>query len=314
MLLLTGASGYLGRALSKALAARSFDVTAAGRNPDTASALPWRELDLAKAGHARKALAGIEQVIHCAGIAHNKGVLADYDRVNVKGALLLADAALCNGVRRFIFVSSLNVVPADSDSAELPIDRYPVPKNAYAASKWHAEHQLKALLAGSDCELVIVRPALIYDQELVANLALFSKIAKRLPLALPNVGTRSMVARPDLVALLCAIAASPLSKHQPSAASSSSQIAAVDGHCYSARVISKVLAGDGAWQIPLPTLCWKGLAHSWDYYQGVPYGRTWSSLSHNHWCAIASERLLNAKTYAWQPQYTFESLMAESIA
>ena len=312
MLLLTGVSGYLGHALSKALVARNFDVTGAGRNPaDTASALPWRELDLAKVGHARKAVVGVEQVIHCAGIAHNNGAQADYDRVNVKAALALADAALCNGVRRFIFVSSLNVVPADSASAELPIDHYPVPQNAYAASKWHAEHQLKALLSGSDCELVIVRPALIYDQELVANLALFQKIAKRLPLALPNVGIRSMVARPDLVALLVAIAASPWAKNE--ASSIPSHIAAVDGHCYSARVISTVLAGAGTWQIPIPLWCWKTLAHAWDRYQGLPRGRTWSSLSDNHWCAAAHEQDLGVRPYAWQPQYAFESLMTDSL-
>jgi len=311
MLLLTGASGYLGRALAQGLTAHNFDVITAGRHRDAVSRLPWRELDLAKSAHARKALAGVEQVIHCAGIAHNNGALADYDRINVKGTLILADAALCHGVRRFVFVSSLNVVPADSDSAELPVDHYPVPKNAYAASKWQAEHQLKALLAGSDCELIIVRPALLYGRALVANLALFRKIAKRLPLALPNVGTRSMVARADLVALLCAIAASPLPK--PQACAMQLHIAAVDGHCYSARAISGVLAGAGAWQIPLPSWCWRTLAHVWDRYQGLPFGRTWSSLSDNHWCADAQGQRFGVPRYAWQPQHTFESLMAESL-
>lgn len=311
MLLLTGASGYLGRALSQVLAARNFDVITAGRHHDSVSLLPWRELDLAKAGHARSALAGVEQVIHCAGIAHNNGALADYDRVNVKGTLMLAEAALCHGVGRFVLVSSLNVVPAESDSAELPVDNYPLPKNAYAASKWRAEHQLKALLAGSECELIIVRPALIYDRVLVANLALLRKIARRLPLAFPNVGARSMVARPDLVALLVAIAASPLPRHQ--ASSAPLHVAAVDGQCYSARTISRVLAGADAWQIPLPSWCWRTFADVWDRYQNLPSGQTWSSLSENHWCAAArGQPHPGVARYMWQPQHTFESLMVES--
>ena len=94
-----------------------------------------------------------------------------YQTINVEAPAQLAALAAASGVRHFIFVSSLNVVPVDASQPDLDAAGYDEPDEHYAASKWLAEQRLQETLAGTDCALTIVRPGLVYDVELVANLA-----------------------------------------------------------------------------------------------------------------------------------------------
>lgn len=114
--------------------------------------------------------------MHCAGRAHvmdefGDGVLAAYRQVNVDYSLRLARAALKAGVRRIIYVSSIKVNGESTDRRAPfhPLD-IPQPQDVYGQSKWEAEQALRETL-GERCELVVVRPPLVYGPGVKGNLA-----------------------------------------------------------------------------------------------------------------------------------------------
>jgi len=239
VILITGASGYLGRQLYAHLEHRGERVVSAGRGSAE------RYLDLEDDADWSSLLDGVTIVIHCAGIAHSRAKAHEYEAVNVKGALRLGAAARRAGVRRFIYVSSLNVVPRGAANPHAPASDWPVPDNAYARSKRSAEIALTGLFQGGDAELIILRPALVYDLELTGNLALLKRIGGWLPVALPATGSRSMVSRPDLVAIIARWLI-----NEPVPRGYVLQSAIADGQTYSAERIGRALAGRAQWQLP----------------------------------------------------------------
>lgn len=276
MIALTGATGYIGSALLRVLEDGGQPLVTVGRQ--TQQGVAHRSLDLSAKAGFREALAGVHTLVHCAGIAHHKGSAQVLEQVNVLATLALADAALDAGCRKFVFLSSLNLVPAEQPAAEVPVSQLPPPKDAYGASKWRAEQRLEAMLQGSQCQLLIVRPALVYDDPPVASLAQLSALVNRWPLSMPPLGSRSMVARPDLVALLAELAVAPVQGRAVQ------RIAVTDGECYNLRQIAQALrVGSPPW-VPVPaSLLWlmSGLR---DRINGLPSGSTWRGLSGRKWC------------------------------
>ena len=250
MNLVTGASGYLGRALYADLKNRGEPVVSAGRSSAE------RYLDLEENADWSSLLYDVTTVIHCAGIAHSRAEHHEYESVNVEGAKRLGGAALRAGVRRFIYISSLNVVPRGAANPHAPASDWPVPDNTYARSKRSAEMALTGLFQGSDCELIILRPALVYDMELTGNLATLQRLGRWNPIALPATGRRSMVSRPDLVAII----ARGL-MNEPGPGGKVSQSAVADGEHYSAERIGRALAGRV--QLQLPGWCWRLILGVW---------------------------------------------------
>jgi len=244
VILVTGASGYLGRALCAYLKNRGEPVVSAGRGSAE------RYLDLEENADWSSLLDDVTTVIHCAGIAHSRAKHQEYESVNVEGAQRLGAAALRAGVRRFIYISSLNVVPRGAANPHAPASEWPVPDNAYARSKRSAEMALTGLFQGSDCELIILRPALVYDTELTGNLATLQRLGRWLSVALPATGRRSMVSRPDLVAIIARVL-----MNEPGPGGNVSQSAVADGEHYSAERIGRALAG--RMQLQLPGWCWR---------------------------------------------------------
>ena len=285
MFALTGATGYIGRALGPALLdaglqSKGQSLVTLGRR--ALAGVAHRPLDLQSAAGYRDALAGVRCIIHCAGIAHHNGEAPDYERVNLRSTVSLADAALSVGCRHFVFVRSLNIVPPDCNDAGLPARRLSRPTDDYARSKWQAEQQLEALFAGSDTALTIIRPALVYDRELVANLAQLARVLSRLPLQLPAVGRRSMVSRPDLVAAIvdAAIAEPPRGVRR---------LAISDGQCYDLQRIGRAFNDGGAIRLPVPALSLRWLAALRDRWAGLPGGTTWAGLAGEKWCPLAAD-------------------------
>lgn len=288
MILLTGASGYIGQRLLPSLQTLkgTGSVVTAGRDASACDRL----LDLHKARDYRDVTEGVETLIHCAGLAHNSGTDEDYERINVQASLALADAALATGVRRFIYISSLNVVNPDSRSPHTAITALPCPTLPYAASKWRAERGLEALLGHSACELHIIRPALVYDRQLTGNLAALAAIARFIPARFPEAGHRSMICREDLVSAISAIAASPfesLGVHR---------YGIWDGQRYSARRIADAIVGGH--RVRLPRWLWQAAAAMRDIGQRLPVGATWSSIGVDHWAG--GEGVAPLFKVAWQ--------------
>jgi UDP-glucose 4-epimerase len=118
--LVTGATGFVGRAVVAALAAAGDEVHAAVRGAtrvtdvDNGAAPPFppgvivvRHGDLAEPVDWAPLLANIDCVVHLAGVAHaGPGIAADrYDRVNHRATGALAGAARTAGIARFVFIS-----------------------------------------------------------------------------------------------------------------------------------------------------------------------------------------------------------------
>ncbi|MEE4202975.1 MAG: NAD-dependent epimerase/dehydratase family protein [Halieaceae bacterium] len=297
MLGLTGATGYIGRALLPALQSAGCTVTTVGRRPVGAD-IPHRQLDLRSAAGYRDALVDMQSLIHCAGVAHNLGGASDYELVNRRATVSLADAALSTGCQHFVFISSLNVVSAGAMDAEAPARRLPRPNDHYARSKWETEQQLEALLAGSDTRLTIIRPALVYDRELVANLAVLERWLSRIPVTLPAVGRRCMVSRPDLVAEIVGSLGTE--------AGSLRRIAVTDGECYDLKRIGRVLGGGLKVGVPVPALVLKLVSALRDRWSGLPGGTTWTGLAGDKWCARGSRDL------PITPRLTLEQCLSQS--
>lgn len=148
----------------------------------------------------------IDVIIHLAGRAHilneqTTDPLAEFRKVNVEGTLQLARQAFDKKVKRFIFMSSIGVNGSVTSQQPFIEDAAPQPHADYAVSKLEAEQELKKLFAGSNTELVIIRPPLVYAAHAPGNFArLLRLVASNLPL--PFAGTknkRSFVALENLV-------------------------------------------------------------------------------------------------------------------
>jgi nucleoside-diphosphate-sugar epimerase len=213
--LVTGASGFVGRALVHRLSSSAdVDVFAGVRKrSDDIGASRSQVLlpDLSATGDWRHALAGIDVVAHLAARVHvmsDRAVdpLAEYRRVNVAGTLALAQQAAAVGVRRFVFFSSVKVhgeaTPAGHAFRE---EDALTPTDPYGISKAEAEAALFALGKDTGMEVVVIRPPLVYGPGVRANfLAMMRWLARGVPLPLGAIhdNRRSLVAIDNLVDLV----------------------------------------------------------------------------------------------------------------
>ena len=185
--LVTGASGFVGRELIQALSRAGHAVRAATRDlsavksdtniepvplPDLAHPVDWRPL-----------LANIDAVVHLAGIAHVSNDIAEdrYDKVNrlaTKSLALAASMTPC--IKRLVFVSSIRAQTGPSSDRVLTENDLPVPTDAYGRSKLAAE----GFVRGYGVPATILRPVVIYGPQARANVAQLMKIAA-LPFPLP---------------------------------------------------------------------------------------------------------------------------------
>jgi nucleoside-diphosphate-sugar epimerase len=203
-ILLTGASGFVGRHVLDDLAARGYRVRTAGRSATPAS--PDVEHvaigDLGAQVDWQPLLDGVDHVVHSAGLAHADGNIPEerYRAVNTEATLALARAAQAAGVRRFIFLSSIRAQSGPISEQPLSEIDTPAPSDAYGRSKLAAEQGL----AGLDLDWVALRPVLVYGPGVKANMAALLKLAK-LPVPLPLGGLsarRSLLAIENLSAAI----------------------------------------------------------------------------------------------------------------
>jgi len=166
---ITGATGFIGSALCRALAPHGHEVVAVdARRPADAQL---------QAAHA---------LVHLAAIAHRHASRQQLDAVNVRLAEQMARVALAAGAR-FLFLSSVKV--HGEESHEPFSERSPIkPQDAYGASKARAEDSLRAI---TGLRLTVIRPPLVYGPGVKANfLALLQAIARGWPLPLGSIRNR----------------------------------------------------------------------------------------------------------------------------
>ena len=220
MILVTGASGFVGRGLLAELSRRGMAVRGAVRRP------PARPLDgatytsgteLSPGSNWEPALAGVETVIHAAARVHvmNDSVrdpLAEFRRINVAGTSNLAIQAAAAGVRRFVFISSIKVNGERTVEGRPFVSAdEPSPVDPYGISKWEAEIELRRIAAATGLEVAIIRPVLVYGPGVKANVeAMMRWLQRGVPLPLGAIhNKRSLVALGNLVDLVITCATHP---------------------------------------------------------------------------------------------------------
>jgi nucleoside-diphosphate-sugar epimerase len=195
----TGAGGFVGSRLARALLAGGHEVVAVVRRREAAPAgtvaavVPGLEEDALRA-----AMGQAGAVVHLAARVHvmrehAADRSAEFRAVNVEGAAAAYRAASGAGVRRFVLASTVKVHGEGRDAPYTERDA-PEPADAYARSKREAEQRLAALrAAGGPSELVVVRPPLVYGPGVGANFRRLIRLAAlsgRWPLPLGGLHNR----------------------------------------------------------------------------------------------------------------------------
>jgi len=214
--LVTGATGFIGRPLCAKLAVSGWLVRSAVRRQPAESFLPAGTETAVIPGVGpgtdwEEALDGVDAVVHLAARVHvmkdaAADPLASYREVNAAGTARLAEAAAAAGVRRFVFMSTVKV---NGKGGELPYRETdePAPSDPYGLSKAEGEAALRAAARPGGLEPVILRPPLVYGPGVKANfLSLLRLASTGLPLPLGGIrNTRSLIYAENLVdaVLLC---------------------------------------------------------------------------------------------------------------
>jgi len=260
--LVTGASGFVGRALVNELVEKDHSVVAVSRKKlsltkrieqvqirDVSEWQNWSDL-----------LTGVDVIVHAAARVHlmddDSNALAEYRRVNRDATIQLAKQAAQAGVRRFIFLSSIKVngestLPDKSFSesdACMPID-------PYGQSKWEAELGLMHMSQETGMEVVIIRPPLIYGPGVKGNFAnMMHWVSQGIPLPFARVkNQRSLLALDNLVSFIISCLDHPNAANETFLLSDGEDLALPE-------IIQKIAHCEGrkARLIPVP-VCWMKL-------------------------------------------------------
>lgn len=228
--LITGADGFVGRALAAHMSTQRHQVRTAVREPrlefaNLAAQHNWVLVSVGEIGPAAKwlpALNGVEAVVHLAARVHvmrDRAVdpLAEFRLVNVQGTERLAQMAAAAGVRRFVFLSSIKV-NGDETPSGVPYqaDDPLAPSDAYGISKREAEDALWQLANETEMEVVVVRPPLVYGPGVKGNfLTMMRWLSRGVPLPLGAIhNKRSLVGLDNLVDLIVRCIEHPAAANQ----------------------------------------------------------------------------------------------------
>lgn len=194
--MVTGASGFVGKSLIKELNKRDISTVAAGRKLLSTAKVFMVIPDCLAKGIWEKPLLNCDAVIHLAArvhVMHDKTVnpLDAFLAVNLYGTVNLATAAAKAGVKRFVFVSSIKVNGEFTEDQPFTESDLPNPKDPYAVSKYEAEKALREIEQETGMQVVILRPPLIYGAGVKANFAALLKLVdKKLPLPLADINNK----------------------------------------------------------------------------------------------------------------------------
>jgi nucleoside-diphosphate-sugar epimerase len=210
--LITGASGFVGRAAVGAFARQGFAVRAAMRRPPPPPLPTGIEIvelpDLASDFDWQPLLSGVDRVIHLAAIADAAAATPVlHDRVNRSATEKLALAAASAGVSRFVFISSIRAQSGPSADHALTERDPPTPSDAYGRSKLAAEVAVRA----AGVPFSILRPVQLYGPGVKGNFSLLLRVARsRWPLPIRDfVNRRSLLGVDNLVSAIAFALSAP---------------------------------------------------------------------------------------------------------
>jgi nucleoside-diphosphate-sugar epimerase len=203
--LVTGASGFIGKPLVAALLRAGYAVRVATRRsvsfpssvdeviiPDLANRVEWKPI-----------LRGIDIVVHLAGLAHTDESnlpFDEFDRINWIATLRLANAAKKARVKHFVYISSVRA-QVGPFAAQIVRERDgPQPTDPYGRSKLAAERAIKS----EHLPFTVLRPVVVYGPHARGNFRVLVRLAS-LPLPLPVKGLtarRSLLGIDNLVSAI----------------------------------------------------------------------------------------------------------------
>jgi nucleoside-diphosphate-sugar epimerase len=202
----TGAGGFIGRALVRHLAARGHEVIALSRHSWDA---PREVRQETVAGYQDAAalaplLEGAQALVHLAAVAHRRGGEADF-AVNVAMTKSVLAASRQAGIARFVLVSSIGVNGSFTQGRPFTESDVPAPSEAYAASKLRCEQAVAQQWAGRPgASFTILRPPLVYGPSAPGNFGkLMHAVRRGWPLPLRGAhNARSLIGLDNLVSLI----------------------------------------------------------------------------------------------------------------
>jgi nucleoside-diphosphate-sugar epimerase len=222
--LVTGATGFVGRHAVPYLANKGYKVRVALRHPafmPAGSVFMPAGIESAVLGditHPHNlgiALRDIDAVLHCAGVAHATETIAEdiYQAINHHATVHLAKAAQKAGVKRFVFLSSVRAQAGPVADHVLTENLPPQPQDAYGRSKRDAEQALMNL----DMDHAALRPVLVYGAGVKGNMqALMRLVQKPWPLPFGALkGRRSLLAIDNLCSAIDHVLAHNEALHGP---------------------------------------------------------------------------------------------------
>ena len=256
-LLITGANGFVGKAVCEQAARHGLAVKGAMRTRVTMLSCvePFVVGEIDVATDWGSALHDVNAVIHLAArvhVMHDTAAdpLTSFRVVNVEGTLNLARQAAAAGVRRFVFVSSIKVNGESTHPGQpFTAGDVPAPLDAYGVSKMEAEQGLRELATQTGMDVVIIRPPLVYGPGVKANFAAMMRWLKHgIPLPLGAIhNQRSLLALYNLVDLIIICITHPAAANETFLVSDGEDVSTPE----LLRRMGKVL-GSPARLIPLP--------------------------------------------------------------
>ncbi|MFW5680408.1 MAG: NAD-dependent epimerase/dehydratase family protein [Pseudomonadota bacterium] len=176
---ISGATGFVGRHVVRGLVERGYRVRALVRREADLPAGATSAVigDLRRPAMLGEALAGVEAIVHSAGLAHQPAGVdeAEMLAINADATETLARAGERARVRRFVFLSSVRAQSGPSAARTLTEEMAPAPIDAYGRSKLRAEAALMRL----DIDWAALRPVLVYGAGARGNLESLLALARR---------------------------------------------------------------------------------------------------------------------------------------
>ncbi len=255
---ITGATGFVGKYLLQVLPDK-YSPVILGRHKPIGFLGEYYKYDLHDKIISTSAFVNADVVIHSAARVHvmddsSESKYSLYKEANVDATIRLAEHAVKNGIRRFVFISSIKV---NGESTELgaPFSMFNsrLPEDDYGRSKSEAEVELLKLAESTGLEVVIIRPTLVYGPGVKANFAALLNIVKKgipLPFGCIKHNKRSLVSVRNLVDLISTCIEHPKAANQVFLVS--------DGKDLSTSEIVRLMGqstGKRIWQVPVPIWC-----------------------------------------------------------
>ncbi len=313
-ILVTGANGFVGSALCHRLRAEGVLVRRGVRDrssiPDGGGSADHEFDWVVLHGHStdtetQRALDGVQAVIHLAARVHimedrAADPLLEFRRVNRDWTERLARAAARQGVRRFVYMSSIKVNGEMTDAPFTEQD-VPNPQDPYAISKWEAELALAAVSSETGLETVVVRSPLVYGPGVGGNFLQLLNVLRRgipVPLALAN-NRRSLIYRGNLVEVLFQCARDVRAAGQTYVVSDGEDLSTPE---LIRRLAKAVGVSARLWNFPLPILRLIGRALG----KSMVIDRLLGSLQ------VDSSKI--RRELGWQPPYCVDQGLAETAS